>query len=111
MITRVGIIKSTCFAKEFTADDELPVCQDFVDDMECALIAEVGPRDKAACLEEDQQEDEGEGVSSKSVQPKLTTFWKSMQSLDDVAAFLDSKGCTPESIQICHTRDVVGALS
>ena len=78
------------------------------------FLAEVGRRDKAACLDEDQQEDEEneeEGVTSKSVQPKLTIFRKAMQSLDDVAAFLDSKGCTSEATQVCHMKDVVRALS
>ena len=33
MISRVGITEGTWFAREFTtADDELPVCQDFLDD-------------------------------------------------------------------------------
>ena len=43
----------------------------------------VNSRNKAACLDEDQQEDEedvGVGDFSKSVQPKLTTFYKAMQS-------------------------------
>ena len=114
----IGITEGACSATEFTtADDELPVCQDFVDDTWNAdFLAEVGTRDKAACLDEGQQEDEEdeedeeEGVSTKSPQPKLTTFRVAMQSLD-VAAFLDNKGCTYEATQVCYTRDLVAALS
>ena len=50
----------------------------------------------SACLDqgqEEDEEDEGKGFTSKSVQPKLTTFRETMQSLD-VAASLDNKGCT-----------------
>ena len=46
-----------------------------------------------ACLDEGQQEDEeneAEGVSSKSVQPKLTTTSNAMQSLENVAAFIET---------------------
>ena len=64
-----------CFAEEFTtADDELSVCQDFVKyTWNANFLAEVGSRDKAACLDEGQQEDkeeEGEAVTSKSVPTK-----------------------------------------
>ena len=49
-----------------------------------AHLLYVNSRNKAAsldeCLQKDK-EDEGEGLSSKSVQPKLTTINKAMQSL------------------------------
>ena len=46
------------------------------------ILGALRSRNKAACLDEGQQEDEeDEGVSIKSVQPKLTTIREAMQSL------------------------------
>ena len=55
----------------------------------------VNSHNKVACLDECQQEDEedeGEGVSNKFVQPKLMTISKAMQSLEGVAAFIENRG-------------------
>ena len=69
---------------------------------------------KAACLDEGQQEDEedeGVGASSKFMQPKLTTISKAVHSLENVAGFIENKECTFETSQVCHFRDLEAALS
>lgn len=78
MIARVGIAEDACSAEEFTsADDQLPVCQDFSDDTwNEDFLAELGPRNKDSCLDEGHQEDEeeadeGEDMSRKSAQSTL----------------------------------------
>ena len=51
----------------------------------CKRPLSINSRSKVAYLDECQQKDEkdeGEGVSSKSVQRKLTTINKAMQSLE-----------------------------
>ena len=67
-------------------------------------------RNKVTCLDEGQQEDEGEGVSSKSVQPQLMTVSNAMQSLD-FAALIENKRCTSEATQACHIKNLAAALS
>ena len=118
MITQAGIAEGTCSAKEFTsADDNLPVCQDFVDDTWMTdFLDEIGPRDKRDRLEdqeheEEDEEDEEEDDCSKLVQPKLTTFKEVVQSLEDISAILDHRGYTSEATQVSHITDTVSALS
>ena len=60
--------------------------------------------------QQEDEEDEGESVSSMSVQPMFTTISKAMQSLEDVATFIENKGCTSEVTQVCHMRDLAAAL-
>ena len=79
-----------------------------------AILGALRSRNKAACLDEGQQEDEeddGEGVSSKSVQPKLTTTRETLQSLEDVVAFIENRGCTSDTAQVWYFRDLAAALS
>ena len=73
----------------------------------------VNSRNRVACLDECRQEDEeneGKSVSNKSVQSKLTTISNAMQSLEDVATFIENKGFTSEATQVCHIRDLAAAL-
>ena len=42
--------------------------------------------------------------------PKLITFHEAMQSLYDVAAFLDYKGYTSEATEVSRVTNVVAAL-
>lgn len=110
-----------CSAEEFaTADDDLPVCQDYADDSwEADFLAEIGPSkkkkdsDESQGQEEDEEEEgeDGEGDSfCAPVLPKLTTFREAMQSLDDVAAFLDYKGYTSEATEVSRVTNMVAAL-
>ena len=64
---------------------------------------------KLARLDEGQQEDEqdeGEGFCSTSVQPKLMTIREAILSLENVAAFIEDKECTSEATQVCHITDL-----
>ena len=74
-----------------------------------AILGALRPSNKPACLDEGQQEDEEderEGVSSKSVQPKFMTIREAILSLEDVAAFIENKGCTSEATQVRQIRDL-----
>ena len=56
-----------------------------------------------ALIDESQQEDEedeGEGISSKFVQLKLTAISKAMQSLENVAALIQNNEYTFKATQV-----------
>ena len=118
MITLAGITEGSCSAEEFaTTDTNLPVCQEFDNDTWMTdFLAEIGPWNKVKHIDEEEQqeeedeEDEGEDVSIRPVQLKLTTFSEAIQGLEAVAAILDFKGYTSEATQVSHITDVVAAL-
>ena len=45
------------------------------------------------------------------MQPKLTTTSKAMESLENVAAFIENRECTFEATQVCHFRDLAATLN
>ena len=86
--------RDCCSAEEFTtANEDLPVCQDYANDSwEDDFLANIVPSKKKkdsdeSQEQEDKEEEEGNGEGDSfytPVLPKLTTFHQAMQSLDDV---------------------------
>ena len=107
-----------CTAAEFAAaDNELPVCNNLDEhDWETEFLAQIGPRQKSECtsaseMEEQEEEDEDDtGEDATLPQPKLQSYIEALQSLDDVAAFLDHKGFTSEATEITRISTVVESL-
>ena len=42
---------------------------------------------------------------------KITTIREAILSLEDVAAFIEDKGCTSEATQVCRIRDLAAACT
>lgn len=74
------------------------------------FLVDIGPRSKEYSEDEEdeeqeeEEEEEDEGVSVP-VPPKLFSFREVLKSLDDVAAFLDSKNSLHEANEVSHIKD------
>ena len=103
--TRDGMM---CSAEEFiTADDALPICRELEEEAwSTSFLEEIGTRSQVE-KDNDEEDDEDE----VQVIPRLTSFREAVQSLADVAAFLDTKSFTTEANKVSEVRDIVATIS
>lgn len=98
-----------CSGEEFiSADDILLVWQELGDAWTTDFLVDIWPRSKEYSEDEEdeeQEEEEEEEDEGVSVPPKLFSFREVLKSLDDVAAFLDSKNSLHEANEVSHIKD------
>lgn len=95
LMSQIDHTEQNCSVDEFiNADSETPVCQDiFTETWESEFFDNIGGHNsKSVVSNEDDQEDNDSDSGDLEIVPRLKTYPEVIQTLEDVAHFLDSKG-------------------